>query len=650
MIRFSLPSAIWPSAIWPSPIWVMALLALAGCGGSHASTTTPGTTGLQVVSISVPDGAVWRVNRPIDITFDRAIRWDSISSFSVRLQDDFGNAALGSYSQPVDSVGTVQTQIVRFRPLCPTLLDGSDAGFLPGGTRYVLTLVGEDMSPYAIRDANGQLLQDSVRLAFTTPVSNLPSDLFFDPVAGPPRLRLRGAYGVGLSDFETTHLELGVPLIGRAFFLYSYLSGVGLIDPQFVYLMPQGLPLNHRIVGANQVAFQAYFDQPINPEPDNLERVRLEYWDGAWMPIVTRNELGSNCSDAGVAVRLTPIGMLPRNTNLRIALKQGFEDLVGEGTGLDSLDLALVHTTVLETGVGARSDAYSEGFGYGGNHPLSMEDTTSFLPEPRAVWANGWLSPVLGTTGRSMARSKWVPFGLGGFQPGQSPLSPSFQFAGTDDQGVVEATGGYVDLAPPLTAPITVNSIESNAITLRLVDLVGLDPAYLDQPALLKGYRVVLYPNSERVGSGRGLRIADVQPGTGTLRLQLADPCLGLPGDCVALDLTQTYPSASGVTAELIPQSFGLWSFLGWGSLPDDCRITILFDATRADAQGNPDPNAALSANGGWKPEISDLDRGHWDFVRFEVHFDLDVSGDGWQSNDAFPRMFFLTIPYAWRS
>ena len=79
-------------------------------------------------------------------------------------------------------------------------------------------------------------------------------------------------------------------------------------------------------------------------------------------------------------------------------------------------------------------------------------------------------------------------------------------------------------------------------------------------------------------------------------------------------------------------------------AIGSEARITILFDATMADASGAPDPFAALSAGPGWRPDITDLSDGPWDFVRFEVRFELDTAGDG--DDELHPYLRFLSMPF----
>ena len=101
-------------------------------------------------------------------------------------------------------------------------------------------------------------------------------------------------------------------------------------------------------------------------------------------------------------------------------------------------------------------------------------------------------------------------------------------------------------------------------------------------------------------------------------------------GPCVAWDLGALFSVAGGAGVDVRPRSFDVYSSVFRDRLNPDHRVSIRFDATFADADGHPDELAAFSASAGWTPHVGLLSGTPWDFVRFEVEFDIDVSGDGW--------------------
>ena len=54
---------------------------LAGCGPASgpASGPTSATGAFSVVSVNIPEGATWALNRPIEIKFNHAVDFSSVS-------------------------------------------------------------------------------------------------------------------------------------------------------------------------------------------------------------------------------------------------------------------------------------------------------------------------------------------------------------------------------------------------------------------------------------------------------------------------------------------------------------------------------------------------------------------------------------------
>ena len=179
------------------------------CGTSTATSTPPLSTPLTVTSISFAPGQIWPINRPVDVTFDRAIQFGSVSLSTLRFETALGDIAPGSFVQPLDANGNVQRNVVRFEPVCPSDLAGSDAGFAPGGVMYTLRIAGLDQGNTTILADDNEGVADTFVESFITPSTSDPSQLFFDPVPGPAEIVVRGANGV--SDFATdsTYVEIG---------------------------------------------------------------------------------------------------------------------------------------------------------------------------------------------------------------------------------------------------------------------------------------------------------------------------------------------------------------------------------------------------------------------------------------------------------
>jgi hypothetical protein len=290
-------------------------------------------------------------------------------------------------------------------------------------------------------------------------------------------------------------------------------------------------------------------------------------------------------------------------------------------------------------------DGILENFALSGDAPGSLEDTEATFPVPNAVWDGGIVYPVFGTNGQSKTRSKWIPLGLGHLNPGGPETTPDFIFGGTDSNGAIPVVGGLVDPIADVSAPIPLLGLEPQAITIPLAELMTLGEVYLAQPALLQGFRVQISPTGQSGIGPKATIVSTSLQGNG-LRIQLGEGCGYGIGDCVPLDLTLTYPGPTGLTAVIEPRFFEVATRFVPDMLPPDSRITILFDATMADAAGQPDPTAALSTISGWHADMGDLSGTGWDFVRFEIFFEMDVSGDGWGLFDPLPSLRWLSFGF----
>ncbi|MEZ6005252.1 MAG: hypothetical protein R3F33_13800 [Planctomycetota bacterium] len=337
-----------------------------------------------MTNISVVEGAVWRINRPIDITFDRAVDFSTVNMNTVQLVSTVGVSATGVFLQPLDNSGNVRTNVVRFQPNCPTEDDFSDSG-LAVNASYQLRLPGTEGSGNVItlRSMNNEPLAQGHVVNFTTPDSNLPAVLFLDTVPGPPAVRVRGLAGIGAAETEATYLEVGGDTNNRVYFSQG---GLGTYS----------VPLNLYSDVSTQVAVMLFLNQPVLADSANVspDRVRLEYFDDnttSWVVVPTAVSLADNCVESGSIVRLEPLGILPQGANLRVNLRQGFVDLTGDPTPQDNNSFAMMEVDLADDGSNNpvdTADEVLEEFLLSGSAEGSLEDTSTPLGSPRAMWAN----------------------------------------------------------------------------------------------------------------------------------------------------------------------------------------------------------------------------------------------------------------------
>ncbi len=351
--------------------------------GSATQQTGQSRFDLAITSVSVSDGVVWQLNRPIDITFDRAIDFTSVNSNTIIIGEHGGGPAYGSYEQPLDSNGQPRLNVLRFVPGCPMLDDFSDAGLAIGGD-YSLVILGEAQTPggITITGASGAVLKDTTWVDFSIVDSMDPATLFMDPVAGPPRVMLIPGAGGHMpgSTVASTYLEVGGDDTNRYYFGNN---GLGSFQ----------VPLNLYSDLDSKISLVLHLNQPVFPtdsnvNPDNLS-FEFEESPGMWSRIPTDVSVVDNCSGPGSILRADPTGLLPQDANLRVVLKQGFKDITGEATLQDNTGFALMATSTLIDAGGQPdegADELLENFVTGGSFDGSWEDTTTALSHPRAHW------------------------------------------------------------------------------------------------------------------------------------------------------------------------------------------------------------------------------------------------------------------------
>lgn len=371
-----------------SPLLVLAFLA--GCGGGGGGGSNGVSSSFQLNSLSVQNGSVWPINREIVLTFTDPIDFSTVSANTINLRsaDDVPATGVFLLRDP---------RTVVFQPTCPRQDDLSDAGLQPGGVTYTLRILGSNTSPNTVRSMSGVPLGVQQTRTFTTPASTQSQFAFQDTHVGPPVPVVRSA---GSTDLNATYLEIGGDPNNRVYFEEDANQQVGLSTPGFL------VPLNLYSDRTSRVAVLVVFNQPISPSVNNLSesRLRLEFRDslGAWIPIETRVSLQANCTLTGATVRLEPVGVLPSSSQFRAVVLPGFQDLVGE-TVRDADAFAVAPTRTVDftslDPAGELSDAIHETFDFGGESPLSFEDTTALFSSPVAEWGGGQLSAAFSFDG-----------------------------------------------------------------------------------------------------------------------------------------------------------------------------------------------------------------------------------------------------------
>ncbi len=358
----------------------------AGCTGSSGSSGFSQNQ-LTLDAISVQEGQTWQINRPIQFTFSEPIDFDTVNPNTIQISQTSGEGTVGEFYMDESD-----PRRLFWQPVCPTNADYSDAGLLPS-TEYRVFARGADTSPVTVTTEDGRELSIGQTVFFQTSIAGDLSELFFDPMEGPPIPLVRSAGGTGVG----TYVEFGGDPTARTYFEYN-VQGDG--------VLPGGdlIPLNLYSDTDSQVAMVIEFNQPVNPASANIDqnRVRLEYdadLDAVgtdWQAVVSEVELTANCTDSGSSLRITPIGIIPQDRNLRLFISAEFEDLRGERNPLPLTNFAL-STSI--TAVGDVTDQFNEEFDLSAGEDGSYEDTDALAAEPNAVWDDGGLEAGLGFGG-----------------------------------------------------------------------------------------------------------------------------------------------------------------------------------------------------------------------------------------------------------
>ena len=103
---------------------------------------------------------------------------------------------------------------------------------------------------------------------------------------------------------------------------------------------------------------------------------------------------------------------------------------------------------------------------------------------------------------------------------------------------------------------------------------------------------------------------------------------------------------SSTLVARLIPRFFRVVTDGVEGALPDSAFVRIRFQATGADASGNPDERNLLQDWTGDISKFNELEDGALQFFRFQVEFDLDARAAGLTVDTEPVQLDFLRIPF----
>lgn len=377
---------------------LVALTLPIACSGGGGSSSGVVGGGFQLTTMSIPQGATWQINRPIDFKFSQAVDFSTVSLNTISIRSVGGVPASGVFT-------LLDSTTVRFQPTCPTKGDLSDSGLQIGGKAYQISVYGGTSGgSLTVKGQNGAAIKNSQFLNFTTPVSSTPSIAFIDVKNGPPTpvVRSIGAGGAVINPGDdVTYIETAGGAGPELEFVYDNTIN------DFVPLTDQGL--NYFSDTSSQLAVVVEFNQPVNPSELNIDqdRIYLEYetapGSDTWTPVPTTVTLERNCSETGATVRLEPVGILPQDSNLRAVVTTEFEDLVGDRNQLQVDNFARFSTTNVNfaglTPSDESADEVKEDFTFGADVAGSLEDEEAAFSEPRAIWADGKLKAAFNFNG-----------------------------------------------------------------------------------------------------------------------------------------------------------------------------------------------------------------------------------------------------------
>ena len=280
-------------------------------------------------------------------------------------------------------------------------------------------------------------------------------------------------------------------------------------------------------------------------------------------------------------------------------------------------------------------------------------DVTPVCAPPPVGWTEpgvppDTMIPFFGKT--SIAQSKWIALGLARVNPGGSDDQVMLRFEGTDiADGIVPHDGSVVNQLDPIIGnpPDDLGGlgvgpppyIDTDLFTLVFdaSGLAGADLLYKDNPALLRSFTVELVDEADPLNNFQRFAISSVSYDAALDRLNChVDPS----GPALT-----SFTAAGDVQASLRPHWFRVLTSGIADSYPSDTAVEVMFNATKIDPlTGGPDEDVGVMS--GLTPDIGQLNLVDWDFVRFQVIFNLDVDGDGVNLSTPTPGLAHLRISY----
>ena len=341
---------------------VGSVVALAGCvpsEGGIGGSAPPATGPFSVVSVNILEGATWALNRPIQIQFNHAVDFSSVSmqSVSFRSPDLLGSPVTGQFEiDPTDD------RILIFNPACPTNEAQDNGAFVPGSVNYVLEIPIATESVSVLRDTDGRLLSLGLQRSFITPPASQP---FQDLVPGGPVV----------------------------------------VDPSSDVSFPTGLNLWANSEGSILVRF----NQPIDARSTNLNTDRLlVLYSNSEIDSVGENDydltnkvpgewlLIENCSNDGSLIEFHITGVMPINRNITIKMTPSFTDIVGQSNST-TITLATHQVPKLSDAYGANIGSWSDANETVDEFTDSFDDQNYLdldqqLPLPLATVSDGFVA------------------------------------------------------------------------------------------------------------------------------------------------------------------------------------------------------------------------------------------------------------------
>ncbi|MEX1024266.1 MAG: Ig-like domain-containing protein [Planctomycetota bacterium] len=603
----------------------MLIVALAACFAACSSDdddaggALPQTFALE--STNVMPGAVWALNRPIELVFTRPVDFSTAGPGSFVVLDDLGVPAMGTVRlarEDTDGDGvpdSVDERRLLLEPHGPLRPDLSDVGLRPGRT-YTLTLVAN-----GIADHDGQTLADDVSIEFAT---RSAPPLFFDPVEGPPTAVRRP---VGSQAEWGTLVRLGGDGGTPVYFEEDPTTGAGQLSPPGAAL---GLDL-YSDPGTTPVFF-VVLDQPISPATANLGAVWLAANSPGQSPRVWRTDVALVANDvtSGAVLRLQPDGgPLPRGGQVRAVLGPGLMDLAGEQRA-------------------SADDAFAVA-------PVEAPETPGLVPAgvvADAVVERPARAQTDGDATTAEVTSRWYALGAADRDATGALVPVRFRFRGVDpSDGRVLTSGASVLPPQPALGPFAIGAgspeahvVAPDTLVVGAADLVTwlftIGPAdadiYLRSPALLVGADVECSNGLET----RLFRIlgADYDAVGQVLTLSLSSEPES-PADFLA--------AGTSVTTGAIRERFFRIVTAGVpDELPPDALVTFHFQAVGATPDDEPDESDVIVD---WTPDVSQfqgMPPGTLRFFRWRIGVDCDVSGDGLTPGESAPVIESLQLPF----